>query len=207
MLVFMGCIRDRQLTRCSQVFLKWFFFLHKAVTDICPWQPSLPRGSCHLPLCATPLLLMAAAASGTCWKSLQGGGSLLWTLVQGRCWALQAAFIYCFEVANIPLMVHVPCSENISSLNLSLSQEWESVTDKALAKDREGSPGWGIRWCERELVSGIAACTTEFLPEAVILRPAAQMLVRVLFSGFPNQLQEPHGHSKPVLDDLLWGIQ
>lgn len=77
------------------------------------------------------------------------------------------------------------------------------MTDKALDKDREGSPGWGIRWCERELGSGTAACTTEFLPEAVVSWPAAQMLVHVLFSGFLNQLQQPHGHSKPVLDDLL----
>lgn len=100
----MGWIRDRQLMRCPQLFLRWIF-LHKAVTDICPWQSPLPRGSCHLPLCAAPLLLMAAAASGTCWKSLQGGDSLLGALVQRRCWGLQAAFIYSFEVANIPVMV------------------------------------------------------------------------------------------------------
>lgn len=47
----MGWIKNRQLMRCSQVFLRWFF-LHKAVTDVCPWQSSLPRGSsvCNSPL-------------------------------------------------------------------------------------------------------------------------------------------------------------
>lgn len=50
-------------------------------------------------------------------------------LLQRRCWAVRAAFIYHFEVASIPLMVCVLYFGNISSLNFFLSQEWESVND------------------------------------------------------------------------------
>lgn len=54
---------------------------------------------------------------------------------------MQAAFIYHFKVASIPLMVHVLYFRNISSLNFFLSQECDSVNDKALDKDRGGSHG------------------------------------------------------------------
>lgn len=67
-MVFMGWIRDRQ--RCSQIFLRWFF-LHIAVADLCPWQSSPPRSSCHLPLCAAPLLLMG---SSSLWELLKTPG-------------------------------------------------------------------------------------------------------------------------------------
>lgn len=160
----MGWIRDRQVMRCSQIFLRWVF-LHKAVTGICPWQSSLPRGSC---LCVqVPFLLVAASASGTCCKPLEGGGSLLWTLVQRRCWALQAAVIYSFEVASIPLT-----RENISSLDLSLSQEWEGVADKAQGQRRvsclrhqvlwEGAGFWHCRLYHRVPAWGchfVASCS------------------------------------------------
>lgn len=154
-----------------------------------------------VPLCATPLSLMAAAASGTCWKPLKGGGSLLWTLVQRRCWALQAASISSFEVSNIPLTL---CSEHISSLSLSLSPEWESVTDKAQGQGR-------VSWLRHQVVwegAGLWLCCHRAPASGShFVAPAAQTLGRVLFSGFPNQLQEPRGHSEPVLDGLLWGIQ
>lgn len=42
---------------------------------------------------------------------------------------MQAAFVYHFEVARIPLTVRVLYFGNISSLNFFLSQEWESVND------------------------------------------------------------------------------
>lgn len=75
------------------------------------------------------------------------------------------------------------------------------------ALDRGGSHIWDIRWYGRELNSDTTACTTEFLCEAVVLWPTGQMLVHVLVVGFPNQLQEQRGHSKPALDHLLWGTQ
>ena len=104
--------------------------------------------------------------------------------------------------AFIYLMVRVLCFRNTSSLNFFLSQEWEGVNDIGhWTRTKEGlmaktSGGTKENWVLSLLPAPQFSFTKLLFPW-----PTAKMLIYVLFSRFPNQLQQSHGPSKLVLDD------